>query len=86
MGTIFCAITYSATMLPILFETRETFYREKASGFYNPGLFSPIAFCIELFWMIYGAIVPQVILYYMVGLYNDVVVILALFLKYIRSE
>jgi len=68
MGNIFSAITHCTTAVPMFFEQRPTFYREKAAGYYYPALWAACQLGIELVYMFVGLIVTQIPVYFLVGL------------------
>jgi len=71
MGCIFSAVCHSSTALPTFFETRPTFYREKAAGYYKPVFWAVCQLTIEMFFMIFGVIVTQIPVYFMVGMEHN---------------
>ena len=68
MGVIFSAISFMTTSIPVFFEARPTFYREKAAKYYSPAYWAVCQLLIEMVWTIPGLIVTVIPCYFMVGM------------------
>ena len=66
----FGGVTHGATALPVFMNNRAVFYRERASGMYNPGLWAVVGFITEMFFVIFSALFAQIPVYFMVGFKN----------------
>lgn len=71
MGVVFSAIGVMQTLIATSFETRPTFYREKASGYYQATWWAVVQLCIEIVFTIPSIIVTVLPTYFMIGLKRE---------------
>jgi ABC-type multidrug transport system ATPase subunit len=71
MVSVFPAIGFLQTSLPLYFEQRVAFYREKASGFYFPTFYALCQVSIEIPWCLLNLIFGVLPSYFLLGLKPD---------------